>query len=416
MDRVILLVLDGVGAGALPDSAAYGDVGSDTLSHVLAQTGARLTVLWSLGLGQVLGLPGRALPSRPEGAYGRMAQRAVGKDSTIGHWELMGCVAPRPFPTYPGGFPPDVLAHLQASTGRGVIGNRAASGTEIIKDLCAEHLRTGSWIVYTSADSVLQIAAHERVARVDELYGACEAMADYLMPARRILRVIARPFVGEPGALRRTPGRRDINLPPPVPTALDRLTDALVPVVTVGKVDGIFAGRGITEAIHTAGNSATMAAVRDELSLFGTGLLFANLIDFDMLYGHRNDVAGFGAALEAVDAFVGEIRQGLRPRELLLISADHGCDPTMPGTDHTREYVPVLACGPGVRQAVDLGERRSFADLGATVCEALGIDPGPVGAGFWETIARPAIPEGEHIERQRVDWFRRRSALDGGFG
>jgi len=415
-DRVILLVLDGVGVGALPDSPAYGDASCNTLGHVAQGADLRVPVLRRLGLGNLVPLPGGAPDPSPLGAFGRMAERSVGKDSTIGHWELMGCIQPTAFPTYPHGFPQDVLDELSRRTGRGVIGNRPASGTRIIAELCDEHLRTGAWIVYTSADSVLQLAAHQSVAHCTELYDACRVAAEILMPKQRILRVIARPFTGEPGHLRRTSGRRDYNLAPPTVTVLDRMAEALLPVVTVGKVDSIFDGRGVTEAIHTGANRETMQAVLDELHLGGTGLLFANLVDFDMLYGHRNDPAGFASALEVADSFIGEVLRALRQRDLLLISADHGCDPTTAGTDHTREYVPVLACGPCVKPATDLGTRGSFADLGATLCEALGVRTMPVGTSFWSTIAADAAPRRTDLERQRVDWLRRRSLLDGPAG
>lgn len=411
--RVILIVLDGVGVGALPDAADYGDAGSNTLGHVAQATELRLPHLQRLGLGNIL--PLRGVPPAPaSGAWGRMAERSAGKDSTVGHWELLGLVTAQPFPTYPHGFGSDILEPFAARTGRGVLGNRPASGTQIINELDQEHRRTGKWIVYTSADSVFQVAAHEQVVPPSELYAACQVAADLLLPTRRVLRVIARPYTGEPGKLRRTAGRRDFNPVPHGPTALDILSDAQCPVVTVGKVDSLFAGRGVTEAIRTAGNQETLQAILQELELARYGLLLANLVDFDMLWGHRNDVAGFARGLAAFDAALGEILPRLRPRDVLIITADHGCDPTFPGTDHTREHVPLLVTGAYVTPGTRLGTRTSFADVGATVCEALGVKPPPAGRSFWSQLAREPVSGRQDAEHRRVAWLRRRH-LHGGW-
>lgn len=414
--RVVVIILDGAGVGALPDAACYGDAGANTLGNVAAAAPLRLPNLERLGLGNIVDMPGVPPAARPAGAFGKLAQRSAGKDSTIGHWELMGVVCPEPFPTYPEGFPPGIIKAFEARTGRGVIGNRPASGTQIIEELCEEHRRTGAWIVYTSADSVFQVAAHDQVIPPDELYEGCRAAAELLFADRAALRVIARPFTGEKGGLRRTGGRRDFNMPPPDVTALDLLGEARLPVVTIGKIDDIFSGRGITRAERTGGNAATIAALEAELELWHGGLCFANLVDFDMLWGHRNDAAGFARGLREFDDALGRIPGLLRERDILLITADHGCDPTTPGTDHTREHVPFLACGSLVRAGVDLGVRDSFADVGATVCEALGAQAPPAGVSAWREIAAACPIEVSRVESERVDWFRRRSLVRGSPG
>ena len=410
ISRVILVVLDGAGVGALPDAGAYGDGGADTLGHVLAACDLRIPNLRRLGLGEVLGMgaegcAGGVRAAALQGAYGRLAERSVGKDSTVGHWELTGVVTRRAFATYPQGFPAEIVADLVALTGRGVIGNRPASGTRIIEDLYEEHARTGSWIVYTSADSVLQIAAHEAVVPAEELYRACGAAAEMLLPRGVVLRVIARPFAGTPGHLRRMPGRRDYNPTPPGTTALDRISAAFLPVVTLGKVDGLYPTNCVTDAIHTTSNSETLAALHDEVAMSRGGLVFANLVDFDMLYGHRNDVAGYARALEAADEALGEVMAALRDRDVLIITGDHGCDPTTPGTDHTREYVPVLVCGKCVRAGVNLGTRECFGDVGATVCAALGLRGPDTGKSFWQDICAPGKVEPQRVAAARDRWY-----------
>lgn len=414
--RVVLIVLDGAGVGALPDAARYGDAGANTLGHVAAAAPLRLPNLQRLGLGNIVDMPGVPPARDAAGAFGKLAQRSAGKDSTVGHWELMGVVCPEPFPTYPEGFPAQIIGAFAERTGRGVIGNRPASGTQIIEELFDEHRRTGKWIVYTSADSVFQVAAHEDVIPSSELYEACRAAAELLFAGRAALRVIARPFTGERGALRRTGGRRDFNMPPPGATALDALAEGRLPVVTVGKIDDIFSGRGITRAERTGGNVATLARLEAELELRQDGLCFVNLVDFDMLWGHRNDAAGFARGLTEFDEALGRVLALLRERDILVITADHGCDPTMPGTDHTREYVPLIVWGPLVRAGMDLGVRASFADAGATVCEALGVPAPRAGMSAWREIAATHPTEVSRVESQRVDWFRRRSLVRGGPG
>jgi len=372
--RAFLIVLDGVGIGALPDAADYGDQGTHTLLHVAeAAGGLSLPVLERLGLGRLLALPGVRAISDPRGARGRLAEASKGKDSTTGHWELAGLKLGRAFPTYPHGFPVPLLERWSERIGRGWIGNVAASGTEIIARLGAEHERSGRLIVYTSADSVFQIAAHERRVPLDELYAACRAARELLTGEHAVGRVIARPFVGEPGDYRRTPNRRDFSLEPPAETLLDRLKRAGQRVVTVGKVDDLFAGRGVSEAIHTRNNAEGEDVLVDLARRAGEGLVFANLVDFDQQYGHRNDAPGFARALEQFDERCGEIEGRLRDDELCLVTADHGNDPTTPGTDHTREYTPLLVAGPRVRPGVDLGTRATFADVGATLAEMLGV-------------------------------------------
>lgn len=341
--RVFVCVLDGCGAGALPDAAAYGDEGADTLRHVLTASGVRLPRLEALGLGEVVGLP-LAAP-RPEATYGRLGERGAGKDSTTGHWELMGLVLERPFPTYPHGFPPEVIRPFEEAIGRRVLGNRPASGTAIIQELGDEHVRTGRPIVYTSADSVFQVACHEGVVPVAELYRWCEVARGILQGEHAVGRVIARPFTGTSGRYERTPRRRDYSLPPPGPTYLDLLAGRGVPVVGVGKVGEIFVQRGVTVDDHTTDNTAGIAACTRHLREMEGGLLFANLVDFDQVWGHRNDVSGFARGLAEVDRAVAVWESLLRPGDALILCADHGVDPTTASTDHSREYSPLLALG-----------------------------------------------------------------------
>jgi phosphopentomutase len=404
--RVIVIVLDGAGAGALPDADQFGDGGANTLGHVVAACHPCLPNLQALGLGS-LGCGFGLSPSpAPRAALGLMAERSPAKDSTVGHWELLGVVAPRAYPVYPEGFPAPLIREFSEYTGRPVIGNRPASGTRIIRELYDEHRATGAWIVYTSGDSVFQVAAHVDVVPVEELHACCQAAADRLIPRGDVLRVIARPFRGQPPDLQRTSQRRDYNAGPPGLTLLDRASAAGLPVVTVGKVDQVLGGRGITEAVPGAGNAEVLRLLRAELETLPFGLLVANLVDFDMLYGHRRDAAGFSQALEAFDEALGGLLAALGRRDVLVITADHGCDPTAPGSDHTREYVPLLVAGECVRPGAGLGVRPSFADLGATLCEALGLQPPSNGSSFWPSIAIGG--EGPDIADQRADWLRRR--------
>jgi len=381
--RVFLVVLDGVGIGALPDADRYGDTGTNTLRHVAeACGGLRLPVLEAHGLGNLLPLPGVRPRLDPQGARARLAEKSAGKDSTTGHWELMGVALEQPFPTYPDGFPEAFLDRWSERVERGWIGNVPASGTEIVERLGEEHQRTGRFIVYTSADSVFQVAAHEGTVPLERLYEACRVAREMLTGEHAVGRVIARPFEGEPGRYRRTSRRRDFSLPPVAPTVLDALVAAGRRVVTVGKVDDLFAGRGVSDAIHTSGNEEGEAVLLDLAKRPGEGLVFANLVDFDTKYGHRNDPAGFARALERFDATFGELVGRLRGDEMVWVTADHGNDPTTPGTDHTREYTPLLVAGPRVRPGVDLGTRESFADVGATLAEMFSVPAPRAGRSF----------------------------------
>ncbi len=388
-DRVVIVVLDSCGVGEAPDAARYGDVGASTLPHTAAACGGlHLPVLGRLGLGRIVPVQGVPPDPAPAGAFGKLVETSAGKDSTTGHWELMGVVLERPFPTYPHGFPPEVIEAFQARIGRGVLGNRPASGTEIIAELGAEHLRTGCPIVYTSADSVFQIAAHEARIPVEGLYRYCRIAREILVGPHAVSRIIARPFAGEPGHFVRTDRRRDFSLPPPEPTVLDHLHAAGVPVVAIGKIADLFAGRGITEAVHTHDDMDGLAQTLRVMGTARRGLIFTNLVDLDTLFGHRNNPRGYGDDLERIDAHLEPIVAGLGLGDLLIITADHGNDPTSPSTDHTREYVPLLVAGPRVRGGVDLGVRRSFADVGATVAQAVGAAAPRVGTSVLDQVAQ----------------------------
>jgi phosphopentomutase len=386
--RVFLVVLDSVGAGELPDARAYGDEGSDTLGNIAREVPLAIPHLRSLGLGQVAAIGGVPQPAR--GAFGRMAEQSPGKDSVTGHWEMMGIVLDRPFPTFPAGFAPEVIAEFERRIGRRTIGNVVASGTAIIDSLGPEHVRSGAPIVYTSADSVFQIAAHEGVIPVEEQYRICEIAFDLVGKGMGVGRVIARPFVGEPGAFTRTANRHDYALEPFADTVLDRLTSAGVPVLAVGKVADLFAGRGIPASWHQANDAEGMAHLSEALDTVDRGLVFANLVDFDTQYGHRNDTAGYAANLERFDVWLGPALRRLRQDDLLVITADHGNDPTTPSTDHSREYVPVLAVGPRVAPGVDLGTRATFADLGQTVAENFAVEPMAYGRSFLPSLVSHA--------------------------
>jgi phosphopentomutase len=388
-DRVILIVIDGLGAGALPDAAAYGDEGSDTLGNLARVVPLALPNFRALGLGRVA-----ALNPRPEpavvGAFGRMAEASAGKDSVTGHWEMAGVVLRQPFPTFPQGFPPEVIDRLEARIGRRTLGNVVASGTEIIDRLGAEHMATGRPIVYTSADSVLQIAAHEALVPIDDLYRMCEAAFEIAGRGLGVGRVIARPFEGRPGTFRRTVRRHDFALEPTAPTLLDALVAAGLEVVSIGKVNDLFAGRGFTRSLPTTSDADGMARVCTELETMAGGLLFVNLVDSDTLYGHRNDPPGYARNLEAIDQWVGGVLPTLAAADLLAITGDHGNDPTTPSTDHSREHVPLLLAGPRVRRGADIGVRQTFADLGQTVADNFGVGPLAYGTSFLEDI------RGEH--------------------
>jgi len=392
MRRVFVVVLDSLGVGALPDAGEFGDEGTHTLDHLAAVAGPlKVPSLERLGLGHIEGVHGVRAVGRPEGCFGRMRERSPGKDTSTGHWELMGLVLERKFPTYPQGFPVEVVAEVaRRAKLAGVLGNVPASGTEILERLGQESVRSGWPIVYTSADSVFQVAAHERHFGLERLYQVCRVARTVLDPLG-VGRVIARPFVeAEPSSGRRwqrTYNRRDWSLAPFGPTALDRLAAAGVPTVGVGKIGDIFAGRGVSESLHTAGDRDGMRSTLALARRRERGLIFVNLVDFDMLYGHRRDPHGYARNLEAFDSELGELQGALRTGDLVLLTADHGNDPTfVKTTDHTREHVPVLAFGPGLAWGVDLGTRATFADVGATAEEALGLEPGGAGRSFLAEI------------------------------
>ncbi|HVS60772.1 MAG TPA: phosphopentomutase [Gemmatimonadaceae bacterium] len=372
MKRAVIIILDGVGIGEAPDAAEYGDAGSDTLGNVArACGGLRLPRLERFGLGNIRQLEGIAPRGDATGAWGTMRPASAGKDSTAGHWEIAGVHLERPFPTYPRAFPNELIERFARETGRGVIGNVVGSGTDVMNRFAAEQRASGSWIVYTSADSVFQIAADEEVIPLTELHRACEVARAMLEPPHDVSRVIARPFVVEKGEYKRTANRRDYSIDPPSKTLLDALAEAGIPRAGVGKVDDLFAGRSIT-ATHTASNADGIRGIKNWLSTAESGFLFANLVDFDQLFGHRNDVAGFYGALREFDAALPSITSRLKEEDLLFITADHGNDPTTPSSDHARECVPLLAGGMRVVPR-DLGERDTFSDLGATVAEWFGL-------------------------------------------
>ena len=375
-------MFDSVGCGELPDAGEYGDIGSDTLGNIARRIPLSVPQLRSMGLARVSTVNRVDPEPVPAGAFGRMAEASPGKDSVTGHWELMGLVLERPFPVFPNGFPRELMDEFERRIGRGTLANKAASGTAIIEELGAEHLNTGKPIVYTSADSVFQIAAHEDVVPVPELYHWCEIAYELAGMGMGVGRVIARPFIGSPGAFRRTPNRRDFALTPPSATLLDRLKAASLPVVAIGKIEDLFAGRGITSATHTVNDDHGMDEVLRAMTTTTRGLIFTNLVDFDTQYGHRNDVAGYASNLERMDARLGEVMAVLRPRDLLVVTADHGNDPTTPSTDHAREYVPVFLTGRAIRPDTDIGTRATFADLGQTIAEVFNVGPLPHGASF----------------------------------
>jgi phosphopentomutase len=387
IDRFIVIVLDGVGAGEAPDAAAYGDVGSNSLSNTAhAVGGLHLPNLEKLGFGYITPMEGVARVPDPKGAYGRLTPRSAGKDTIAGHWELMGARLDRAFRTYPHGFPPEVVQEFERRVGRQILGNKPASGTEIIKELGEEHMRTGKPIVYTSGDSVFQIATNEAIIPIDQLYWMCLQAREMLTGEHNVGRVIARPFVGTTAEnFKRTDNRRDYPVLPPAKTILEKTVEAGMEVVSVGKIDDIFAHRGITRKNHTLSNVEGMKATQRVMEDNFRGLIFVNLIEFDMIYGHRNDAPGYAGALQRVDEAVPGLLERMRHGDIVMFAADHGVDPTTPSTDHSREYSPLLVFGPQVKSTA-LGDRGSFTDVGATIAEGLGLEPPLYGESFLKEI------------------------------
>ncbi len=382
--RVLHIVLDACGCGNAPDAAMYGDEGANTLLHVVEKKNPDIPNLMELGLANILGLKNADIPV---GCYGRMSEKAVGKDTTSGHWELAGLTLKEPFPTYPNGFPPEVIEEFERETGMQVIGNKPASGTEIIQELGDEHYVTGKLIVYTSADSVFQIAAHEDVIPPSELYYICRIARRILKGKHAVGRVIARPFVGSSGAYTRTGNRRDFSLDPPGDTMLDYIKRAHMDVMGVGKIEDIFNHKGITWSDHAAGNDACILSTLKAIKKPNwKGLCFVNLVDTDAQYGHRRDVDGFAECLECFDSYIPDLMQALGDDGVMMITADHGCDPTYKGTDHTREQVPLLVWGLGIEEGIDLGVRTSFADAAKTTLDMLGIENELDGTSFYNDI------------------------------
>ncbi len=386
--RVIVIVLDGVGAGAAPDADVYGDVGSNSLSNVAQKSrGLNLPHLEKIGFGHITPMLGVEPVQNPSGAYGKMTPKSAGKDSVTGHWELMGIYLQKPFPVYPDGFPQEVLSEFTRLTGLAVLGNKAASGTEIIKELGEEHMRTGKPIIYTSADSVFQIAAHEQIIPIQRLYEICEISRKMLIGEHAVGRVIARPFVGTNAAdFQRTSRRHDYPRIPESDTVMDRMKKSGFDVLATGKIDDLFANRGITQSNHTTNNQDSLQATIEFLDQDFNGLLFANLIEFDMIYGHRNDVAGYKNALEIFDQEIPSIQAGMRPGDIAMVVSDHGVDPTTESTDHSREFSPLLVFGKKVKAGVNLGTRATFADVGATIAEIFNIQKPEIGTSFLSEI------------------------------
>lgn len=388
INRVIVIVLDGVGAGEAPDASAYGDVGSNSLGNVAHAIGGLNTPnMYELGLGNITSIQG--VPKNPtaRGAFGRFQPKSAGKDTIIGHWEMMGIYLSEAFPTYPNGFPPEVLDQFKQATGKDVLGNKPASGTEILKELGVEHMQTGKPIVYTSADSVFQIAAHEEITPLEELYEMCQKARNILQGEHEVGRVIARPFLGDaPANFKRTHHRKDYPRLPEYPTMMQKLVGAGKNVYTVGKIDDIFGHQGITKSNHVTSNLESIKAMLEFLEEDFEGLLFVNLIEFDMIYGHRNDPRGYANALEEFDRYIPEIEKRLRPTDMVIITGDHGVDPTTPGTDHSREYVPLLAFGPHIKPNVNLAIRGTLGDIAGTLAEIFLLKPQPIGVSFLQEV------------------------------
>lgn len=386
--RVFLIVLDSFGIGELPDADKFGDVGANTLASIVKSDRYDTPNMEKLGLFNIDGVTCRPGVGAPAGSYGRMRESSMGKDTTIGHWEIAGVVSPEPMPLYPNGFPEEVLAPFREQTGRGVLCNRPYSGTDVIRDYGEEHMRSGDLIVYTSADSVFQIAAHEEVVPLEELYDCCRKARAILHGKHGVGRVIARPFIGQPGHFERTRNRHDFSLLPPKKTMLVSLQEHGFDTYGVGKIYDIFAGQGIAHTTPISGNEDGMVKTLQIMDEDFTGLCFVNLVDFDMLYGHRNDVDGYAQASTVFDRQLGEMLEKLREDDVVIITADHGCDPGAPGTDHTREHTPMLIFGKEVREGVSIGTRGTFADIAATVLDMFGIQEGLDGESFWELVRK----------------------------
>ncbi|RAV00932.1 phosphopentomutase [Paenibacillus sp. YN15] len=386
--RIALIVLDSVGIGELPDAPSFGDAGAHTLGHIAERAKSfRVPHLQELGLGNIA--PLRTVPpaDKPKAYYGKMAEQSVGKDTMTGHWEIMGLRITTPFNTYPEGFPPELLQEFSQRTGRGILGNKPASGTEILDELGEEQMKTGSWIVYTSADSVFQIAAHEEIIPLEELYQACKIARELtLRPEFAVGRVIARPFVGQPGAFKRTPNRHDYAVKPPAPTVMNRLADAGLDCIAVGKINDIYSGEGVTRSYPTKSNEDGIDRTIEVLKSDFRGMVFTNLVDFDSLFGHRRDVEGYAGALMEFDARLPEIMAQIGQEDLLILTADHGNDPIHAGTDHTREYVPILLYNPALTQPGSTGIRETFADLGALVADNFGLPAMEQGTSFLDKL------------------------------
>lgn len=385
--RVLLIVMDSVGIGEMPDAEQYGDKGSNTLGNISRKLGGlKIPNLQDLGIGNIDDLPFLPPVENPLANYGKMAEKSVGKDTTTGHWEIAGVILEKAFPTFPSGFPQHFIREFEKRINREVLGNVAASGTEIIQRLGLEHVRTGKPIVYTSADSVFQIAAHEKVIPLDELMNICKIAREMLTGELQVSRVIARPFLGEEGNYYRTKNRHDFSIEPVAKTLLDSVIESGQSVLAVGKINDIFAGRGITEYVLTKGNMDGIDKTLEYLQRQEPGLIITNLVDFDMVYGHRNNVEGYAQALEEFDRRLPEILKSLKEKDMLIITADHGCDPTTASTDHSREYVPLLVYGKRLKNGINLGVRQTFADVGATIADYLGVQPLQNGKSFYREI------------------------------
>ncbi len=384
--KIILIVLDSAGVGEMPDADDFGDAGADTIGNIIKKRGLNTPNMDALGLRSIKGTSFFEGGGRIVGSFGKAAELTCAKDTTSGHFELAGFIMDKPFKTYPNGFPRRVMDEFERRIGRGTLGNRTASGTQIIKELGDEHVATGKPIIYTSADSVFQIAAHEEVIPLDELYRQCKIARELMMGDDLVGRIIARPFIGTSGNYKRTENRRDFALPPEKDTVLNALQEAGYDVVGVGKIEDIFSKSGLTEVDHTTNNKAGTESAIKYANSNKNGLIFVNLVDFDMMYGHRNDVEGYGAALEAFDAWLPEIMAGMSEYDLLIITADHGCDPSFPGTDHTREYIPLLLWGKNFKAGVDIGTRSTFADVAATIADFFDLEPWAVGTSFLPEI------------------------------